>query len=75
MTLEQFLSNEPVPPTVALRFLRSHQIPMARYLTNGAVEAWADCVGPGGEFVERQVFYPDAYGKINLTDVKAWLGY
>jgi hypothetical protein len=67
--------DELVPPAVALRFLRSHNLPMVRYLTSGEVEAWCECLGPGGDYVERMRFEPDAYGEIDLTKVKSWLGY
>lgn len=68
--------DEPVPYCVALRFLRNHQgLPMVRMMTSGAIEAWCECVGPGGAYVERKRFEPDNYGEYDLTEIKIWLGY
>lgn len=68
--------EEPVPACVALRFLRKHDsLANVRMMTSGAVEAWCEAVGPGGEYVERKRFEPDAFGEIDLTEIKRWLGY
>lgn len=59
----------------ALRFLRSHHLPMVRPLHHGEIEAWCECVKDGCEYVERYVFEPDLDGLIDFDEVRAWLGY
>lgn len=59
----------------AIRFIKSHFVPMVRPLQHGEVEAWAECVRDGCEYVERQVFEPDLEGLIDMDEVEAWLGY
>jgi hypothetical protein len=59
----------------AVRFLRKHLLPMVRVTPNREVEAWCECIGPGGEFVERTVFEPDTLGLFDMDEIEAWLGY
>lgn len=68
--------QEIVPYCVALRFLRSHDgLPMVRMMASGKIQAWSETVGPGGEYVEKMEFEPDALGEFDLTAIKQWLGY
>lgn len=59
----------------AVIFLNDHDGVARVENTKHEIIAWCECVGPGGEYVEKQEFMPDIYDLFDLNALRDWLGY